>query len=526
MGESAIAARRPFSITTRSAFAVQRCGAHPCPPSGCRQDEPQLSRTASGQAADVAPPIVNEVIGAPGAPLPAALYREMSAQFGYDFSGVRLHTGARAAESVDSVQARAYTVGQHIVLGRSMPDPVSAHGKRIMAHELAHVVQQPAAVPTAELPVSDPADAAELEAADLATRVTPSSAALSVQRDPDPQPGTGRNTAMREGIDPEKWSEALEAQYRARGDAQRAGAIRSCRENGGLACGIVLTNREMWNLYQLAQDSGGDEGKVRAGLAAAVPSLVPLMGPVPPVLTPPVLTPPVGVPPVFRPPVFTPPVFRPPVVTPPVSPGPAAGAGAGLSIEGAITIGGIAAIVVVCVIAGIELWQLGKFQNELRRRGLIILDDPLAVCIGGCHLPTRPPVGEFPRLGRGTGAQPWPGPITVPRPREEEDPQRNCQQMNPSALLCSGFSDRDEVVVEFLMSQGYDHTDLLDCEGFSSHPEGVIRECDSAPGQTWHCRIKGGHVVSVFACLCCNRDGSTGWEWRGAHWSPSTWVGR
>jgi hypothetical protein len=338
---------------------------------------------------------------------------------------------------------------------------------------------------------------------------------------------------MREGVDAEKWSEALEAQYRAQGDTRRANAIRSCRQYGGQACGIVLTNREMWSLYSLAQESAGDEAKVQAGLAAAVPSLVPLIGPTPPVFISPVPIPPVGTPP----PTFIPPVPIPPVGTPPpmLAPGAGAGAGAGLGIGGAVTVAGIAAIVAVCVIAGIQLWQLSKFQEELGRRGLIILHDPLAICIRGCHLPSRPPVREIPLprrdpfdkrtleeirkwLEREKGPQPTPQP--TPRPDEEEQ-QRKCQEMHPSALLCSGFSDRDEAVVEFLMNQGYSYEDF-DCEGFSSHPEGTISACDFAPGETWHCRIKGGGIVSIFACLCCNRDGSTGWEWRGAHWSTAS----
>jgi hypothetical protein len=60
----------------------------------------------------------------------------------HDFSGVRVHTDARAAESARRVNARAYAVGSHIVFGRGQFNPGSAAGKRLLAHELTHVAQQ------------------------------------------------------------------------------------------------------------------------------------------------------------------------------------------------------------------------------------------------------------------------------------------------------------------------------------------------------------------------------------------------
>lgn len=59
-----------------------------------------------------------------------------------DFSGVRIHTGARAAESSRAVNARAYTVGQHIVFDQGRYAPHTSAGQRLLAHELAHTVQQ------------------------------------------------------------------------------------------------------------------------------------------------------------------------------------------------------------------------------------------------------------------------------------------------------------------------------------------------------------------------------------------------
>jgi hypothetical protein len=195
MQEFAVRPRPPASVVTRSAPAVQRCGDHPCPPSGCNKEEEQrLARSAVGPAPSMAPPIVHEVIGSPGEPLPASLNEGMSALFGHDFARVRVHTGARAAESAASVAARAYTVGPHVVLGRSAPDLRSAAGQQLLAHELTHVIQQPAATPAGDLPVSSPGDPGEREAAAAATRAVPSSTPSSTR--PSVQRDSASNTAV------------------------------------------------------------------------------------------------------------------------------------------------------------------------------------------------------------------------------------------------------------------------------------------------------------------------------------------
>ncbi|GGY33149.1 eCIS core domain-containing protein [Pseudoduganella albidiflava] len=74
-----------------------------------------------------------------GAPLPRELRAFYEPRFGQDFSGVRLHTGSVAAHAV---QARAYTFGSHIVFAPGEYGPASSRGAHLLAHELAHVVQQ------------------------------------------------------------------------------------------------------------------------------------------------------------------------------------------------------------------------------------------------------------------------------------------------------------------------------------------------------------------------------------------------
>ncbi len=63
-------------------------------------------------------------------------------RFGQDFKNVRVHTDSKAAESAHDLNARAYTVGQDIVFGTGQYSPMTGAGSRLLAHELAHVVQQ------------------------------------------------------------------------------------------------------------------------------------------------------------------------------------------------------------------------------------------------------------------------------------------------------------------------------------------------------------------------------------------------
>lgn len=106
---------------------------------------PQISRAASSSSATetTAPPIVHEVLSSPGQPLDGVVRQSMESRFRRDFSGVRVHTDAKAAESAATVQARAYTAGHNIVLGRHE----TVNDLPVLAHELAHVVQQTGTTP-------------------------------------------------------------------------------------------------------------------------------------------------------------------------------------------------------------------------------------------------------------------------------------------------------------------------------------------------------------------------------------------
>ena len=96
---------------------------------------------AGGSDQTEAPPIVRDVLRAPGQPFDISTAAFFGSRFGHDFSAVRVHADGRAAEAARSIDARAYTVGSHIVFGAGAYDPATDDGKRLIAHELAHVAQ-------------------------------------------------------------------------------------------------------------------------------------------------------------------------------------------------------------------------------------------------------------------------------------------------------------------------------------------------------------------------------------------------
>jgi hypothetical protein len=77
-----------------------------------------------------------------GAPLSKEVRTYFEPRFGHDFSGVRVHADGEAANAASAVRARAYTIGRDIVFGAGEYAPATMEGKRLLAHELAHVVQQ------------------------------------------------------------------------------------------------------------------------------------------------------------------------------------------------------------------------------------------------------------------------------------------------------------------------------------------------------------------------------------------------
>jgi hypothetical protein len=89
-----------------------------------------------------APQIVHDVLHSPGQPLDAGTRAFMEPRFGHDFSQVRVHADSRAAESARAASALAYTLGRDIVFGAGHYAPGTSEGRRLLGHELTHVVQQ------------------------------------------------------------------------------------------------------------------------------------------------------------------------------------------------------------------------------------------------------------------------------------------------------------------------------------------------------------------------------------------------
>jgi hypothetical protein len=89
------------------------------------------------------PPIVHEVLRSPGQPLDAGTRAFMEPRFGHDFGRVRIHAGAQtSSESARALGALAFTVGRHVVFAAGQHAPGTNEGKKLLAHELTHVVQQ------------------------------------------------------------------------------------------------------------------------------------------------------------------------------------------------------------------------------------------------------------------------------------------------------------------------------------------------------------------------------------------------
>jgi hypothetical protein len=86
--------------------------------------------------------MVDDVIRSSGKPLEPVFRQDMEQRFGYDFSKVRIHSDVPASQSARKLDALAYTVGSNIVLGEGQLTLGTSTGRRLLAHELTHVVQQ------------------------------------------------------------------------------------------------------------------------------------------------------------------------------------------------------------------------------------------------------------------------------------------------------------------------------------------------------------------------------------------------
>lgn len=119
------------------------------------EDEEKLQmKPASGSLPQTSEPpaIVHTVLRSPGRPLDATSRAYFEPRFAHDFSGVRVHTDGRAAKSARSIGASAYTAGSNIAFAAGRFSPATSSGRRLLAHELTHVVQQRALNPGGAFP--------------------------------------------------------------------------------------------------------------------------------------------------------------------------------------------------------------------------------------------------------------------------------------------------------------------------------------------------------------------------------------
>jgi hypothetical protein len=135
----------PISRQSQSIQTQQACTK--CDDELCRQPlEKKVlkARQASGHASQVQPVLTDQVSGlhGRGQPLPKFIRTFFEPRFGYNFSQVRIHNDMQASKTAKSMNARAFTFGLHIVFGDGQYAPETTAGKRLLAHELTHAIQQ------------------------------------------------------------------------------------------------------------------------------------------------------------------------------------------------------------------------------------------------------------------------------------------------------------------------------------------------------------------------------------------------
>lgn len=168
----------------------------------CGKKPSSLQRTsldgAGPVAGDLAPPIVHDVLRSPARSLDLQTRALMEPHFGHDFSRVRIHADPGASHAADAVQAQAFTFGSDIVFGSGKFAPTTPEGRKLLAHELTHVVQQGAAP---EAATHAPGEAAGN------LRTSPVSAPGQIQR----QPKGGKASAKADDCPPIEAGEKDEA---------------------------------------------------------------------------------------------------------------------------------------------------------------------------------------------------------------------------------------------------------------------------------------------------------------------------
>jgi hypothetical protein len=190
-------------------------------------DEEHPQAEAGGEAQAV-PAVVGDVLRSGGKPLDQGLRAYFEPRFGQELTDVRVHTGAQADASASAVDATAYTVGRDIVFREGAFAPETGEGRRLLAHELTHVVQQTgradrgASGAVAASRIGAPHDATEAEADRVADAVVSGSTAAVPARQ-------GAGTVQRQPADPAKCKADCDAQFKecTKGSFEGSGCLGS-----------------------------------------------------------------------------------------------------------------------------------------------------------------------------------------------------------------------------------------------------------------------------------------------------------
>jgi len=168
----------------------------------------------------VDPGLVDPVLRAAGRPLELATRSFFESRLGADFSGVRVHADSTAARSAESLNARAYAVGRDIVFAEGRYAPSTHDGRRLLAHELTHVLQQASGRVPAHPRVRPAGDSFEREAESVAERVD-AGAAGAVPAAEAGRPATAAVQRQAEGEETQEPTKTDDEElYRPAGEAE------------------------------------------------------------------------------------------------------------------------------------------------------------------------------------------------------------------------------------------------------------------------------------------------------------------
>ncbi len=230
------AAPGPSFTPIHTGLLQRKCASNECEERRKKRLNLQRSSTNETEPSEV-PPIVHDVLRSPGQPLDPKTRAFMEPHFGHDFSKVRVHTDAKAAESARAVNALAYTVGMDVVFGAGQYAPGTSDRLKLIAHELTHVVHQAPSAVKQPLGVTLSHNDLEIEANRNASSVTAgASAAVHLKVSGSPlmkqlpgpkvaEPGQVRRRA-RDGKRPTREQAGLTKQQVARDEYLRGIAAR------------------------------------------------------------------------------------------------------------------------------------------------------------------------------------------------------------------------------------------------------------------------------------------------------------